>query len=250
MSDSLDIIEIAGKLKESLLKRELIIVIGLFEVYYEGRASSTLGLGERMLIIKSDHSILVHRPTGYEPVNWQPPNSKIDVKIVEGKLIIEARRTRPAEILTVKFLEVYHYSSFKLRDEAEFQMYATEEDMKKAILLSPSLIEEGFKPIEDERKIHPSGFIDIFGVDSSGRLTVIEIKRKNVTSEDIRQLVHYVESVERELGVRPRAIIVAPSIQKSATRKLTLYGVEFKCISPKKCLEILKKAKGLGLFTF
>ncbi|MCS7125983.1 MAG: endonuclease NucS [Aigarchaeota archaeon] len=250
MSGLVDPVKIAEKLKDSLLKREVIILVGLFEVSYEGRASSILGLGERVLMIKSDHSIIIHRPTSYEPVNWQPPNSKIEVNIVDGRLTIIARRPKPSEILIVRFNEVYHYSSFKLRDEAEFYMYATEEDMKQAILMHPSLIEEGFKPVEDERKIHPSGFIDIFGVDASGRLVVVEIKRREASIEDIRQLVYYVDSIERELGSRPRAVIAAPSIQKSATRELTLHNVEYKCISPKKCLEILKKTKGLDRFTF
>ncbi|MEN2974877.1 MAG: endonuclease NucS [Candidatus Caldarchaeales archaeon] len=244
----MDIDWIVGKLKESLLKRELIIIVGLFEVLYEGRASSKLGLGERLLMIKSDYSVIIHRPVSYEPVNWQPPRSKIEVKIVDGKLTIEARRPKPAELLIVKFAEVYHFSSFKLRDEAEFHMYATEEDMKKALLIQPSLIEEGFKILEEEKSIRPSGFIDIFGTDLSGRLVVVEIKRREVTVEDIRQLVQYVNSIEREVGKRPRAIIAAPKIQKSATRELKLHNVEFKCISPRKCMEVLEKTRGLDRF--
>ncbi len=47
--------------------RKTLIVAGDCHVHYAGRANSTLENGERLLIIKSDGSLLVHRPTGYEP---------------------------------------------------------------------------------------------------------------------------------------------------------------------------------------
>jgi len=240
--------EASEKIRAGLREHALIIVVGLMEVAYEGRAASVLGSGERLLIIKQDGSILVHRPLGYEPVNWMPLGSKIEVIEKDDKLVIEARRISPQEILRITFHEIYDVHSFKLRDSAEFAMYATEEDMKKAILLEPSIIESGFKPIEDERRVGESGFIDVFGVDSKGNLVVIEIKRRNATAADIKQLVNYVNGIERELGRKPRAIIAAPGIQKSAVKELKVYGVEFKCLTPKRCHEILRKKSGLERF--
>ena len=201
--------EAAEKLKEGIRSRSLMVLVGLMEVFYEGRASSSLGEGERLLIIKQDGSVLVHRPTGYEPVNWQPPGSMIDVAMRDNELVIEARRLSPEEILRITVKRVYSLEAYRLEDSAEFAMYATEEEMKRAILLEPSLIEEGFKPIEDERRVGRAGFVDIFGVDSSGNIVVIEIKRRNATSEDVKQLVSYVREIERELGRRPRMILFA-----------------------------------------
>jgi len=240
--------EAAEKLREGIRSRSLIVLTGLMEVFYEGRASSSLGEGERLLLIKQDGSVLVHRPTGYEPVNWQPPGSLISVIVRDGVLVIEARRLSPEEILRVVVKKVYSIESHKLEDSAEFAMHATEEEMKRAILLEPSLIEEGFKPIEDERRAGRAGFVDIFGVDSSGNLVVVEIKRRNATSEDVRQLVSYVKEIEKELGRRPRMILAAPGVQRSASRELAAYGVEFKCLSPRRCHEILKRGRGLEEF--
>ncbi len=39
-----------------------------------------------------------------------------------------------------------------LKDEGEFNLYASEEDMKKAIILKPELIEEGLKIIDFEKR--------------------------------------------------------------------------------------------------
>jgi len=127
-------------------------------------------------------------------------------------------------------------------------MYATEEEMKKAILLEPSLIEEGFKPIAEERRAGRAGFIDVLGVDSLGNLVVVEIKRRNATPEDVKQLLSYVKEIEKEFGKKPRMILAAPGIQKSAARELAAYGVEFRCVTPRRCHEILQRGKGLDKF--
>ena len=243
----MDLAEAAERVREAIRSREFLIVVGRMRVSYEGRASSTLGFGDRVLMIKPDGSVLIHRPTGHEPVNWQPPGSKIEVLLDDG-LVVEARRVRPKEVLRIVFSEIYDASSYKLRDEAEFAMYATEEDMRKAILMRPSIIEDGFKPIECERRAGDAGFIDILGVDSAGKLVVVEIKRRSATSEDVKQLVRYVEKIEEEFGRRPRAIIVAPGVKRSAVRELELYGVEFRALSPKRCAEILREGKGLERF--
>ena len=243
----MDLAEAVERIREAIRSKRLLIVVGRMEVSYEGRASSTLGSGDRVLMIKPDGSVLIHRPMGYEPVNWQPPGSKIEV-LLDDRLVIEARRVKPKEILRITFSEIYDIGSYKLRDEAEFAMYATEEDMRKAILMKPSIIEDGFKPIECERRAGDAGFIDILGVDSTGRLVVVEIKRRNATSEDVKQLVRYVEKIEEEFGKRPRALIVAPRVQRSAVRELELHGVEFKALSPRRCAEILREGRGLERF--
>ena len=68
----------AEKIRDGLRSKSLVILVGLMEVFYEGRAASSLGEGERLLIVKQDGSMLVHRPMGYEPVNWQ--EDKVDYK--------------------------------------------------------------------------------------------------------------------------------------------------------------------------
>ena len=63
--------------KKSIMNKYTLVIIGSCKVIYEGRASSTLGYGERIVILKQDGSTLIHRPTGYKPVNWQPSGASI-----------------------------------------------------------------------------------------------------------------------------------------------------------------------------
>ena len=57
-------------------KDNVLIVVGCCSVKYVGRARSMLGWGERIVIVKSDGSVLVHQRVGREPVNWQPPETR------------------------------------------------------------------------------------------------------------------------------------------------------------------------------
>lgn len=65
--------EAESAVKEAIAQHKTLLVVGNCWVDYLGRARSTLEPGERILMIKGDGSLLVHRPVGYEPVNWQPP---------------------------------------------------------------------------------------------------------------------------------------------------------------------------------
>ena len=72
----MDLAEAVERIREAIRSKRLLIVVGRMEVSYAGRASSILGSGDRVLMIKPDGSVLIHRPMGYEPVNWQPPGSR------------------------------------------------------------------------------------------------------------------------------------------------------------------------------
>ncbi|MGP8127479.1 MAG: endonuclease NucS, partial [Candidatus Bathyarchaeia archaeon] len=77
----------AEALGKAFRARSLAIIVGNCRVDYEGRASSTLEWGERIAMIKQDGSVLVHRPTGYEPVNWQPPKCMVSVRFDNDILV-------------------------------------------------------------------------------------------------------------------------------------------------------------------
>jgi RecB family endonuclease NucS len=243
LSDASKIIEKAFK------QRKTLIVAGLCRVDYVGRAKSTLELGERLLIVKGDGSVLVHRPVGYEPVNWQPSGSVFHVQVKDNMLEVHAVRQKPRESVRVLFSTVFMVSSLSLEDSGEFSLNATEEDMHKAILLKPSLVEDGFKPISYEKKVEP-GFVDIYGEDKNGKLVVVEVKRKTAGKEAALQLAKYIDSIKDKASRELRGILIAPSLAKGTQRILVALGLEFKTLDPKKCAEVLKKAKKPRLEAF
>ena len=240
----------AGEIvREALSQRKTIIMVGNCWVHYLGRARSELEPGERILIIKEDGSLLVHRSVGYEPINWQPPGCIFHTQVKDGILEIHAVRRKPPESVRVFFDKIQLVSAMTLADSGEFSLYASEEDMHKAILLEPSLLEEGFKPISYEKKVEP-GFLDVYGEDKDGRFVVVEVKRKTAGKEAVLQLAKYIEAVKSRTNREVRGILVAPNIARDVQRLLETLGLEFKALDPKKCAEILKRAETKRLETF
>jgi hypothetical protein len=121
--------------------------------------------------------------------------------------------------------------------------------MHKALLLKPELFEEGFQPISWEKKVDP-GFIDVYGVDKTGRLVVIEVKRKTAGKEAVLQLARYIEAVKQKANRELRGVLMAPSLGKDVQRLLITMGLEFKALDPKECAEVLNKAASVKLESF
>jgi hypothetical protein len=132
--------------------------------------------------------------------------------------------------------------TLSLIDEGEFSLYASEEDMQRAILANPSLIEPGFRPITYEKRVEP-GFVDVYGVDRNGKFVVVEIKRKTATKDAVLQLQKYIESIKGMVQRDVRGILVAPDVAKGVQPLLCALALEFKQLSPRRCAEVLSSVK-------
>lgn len=243
------VIESANFIKTALSERKVVILVGNCSVDYKGRASSKLESGERILMIKEDRSVLVHRPYGYEPVNWQPAGCMFQTRSIGGILQIRAIRKKPSESVKLSFDKIFLITALKLKDTGEFFLHASEADMQKAILLDPSLLEEGFTPISYEKKVEP-GFVDIYGHDIDGRLVVVEIKRRGAGRDAALQLSKYVNFLKTVVHREIRGILVAPRLAKGVNTILTGLELEFKALDPKKCADLLNKTESQKLENF
>ena len=244
-----DMSEVENIAREAIFHRKTLLIVGNCWVHYAGRAKSKLEPGERILIVKEDGSLLVHRSVGYEPVNWQPPGCIFHIQVKDKVLEIHAVRQKPSESVKVFFDKILMASAFNLADSGEFSLYASEEDMHRAILLKPSILEEGFKPISYEKKVEP-GFVDVYGVDKDGKLVVVEVKRKTAGKEAALQLAKYIEAIKSKADREVRGILAAPNIAKDVHRLLATLGLEFRTLDPKKCAEILRRSETRRLAEF
>jgi len=243
------LVEAAVLIEKAFSQRRTLVIAGACHVHYVGRATSKLEQGERLLIIKSDGSLLVHRPVGYEPVNWQPAGGIFHVEIKSDGLEVHGVRQKPRESVRVTFAKVFMVSSLNLLDSGAFLLNASEDDMHRAILLKPELLEEGFKPISWEKKVEP-GFVDIYGEDKNGKLVIVEVKRKTASKEAALQLAKYIEPIKAKVNREVRAILAAPCLGKDVQRMLVTLGLEYKALDPKICAEVLKKTENPKLERF
>ncbi len=242
--------EAAQILEDAFKARSFALVIGNCRVDYEGRASSTLEWGERITMVKQDGSVLVHRPTGYEPVNWQPPKCVIKVKLNDAGLLLTASRSQPRENVSIEFQKISLTATGTLTDSGEFAMHVTEEQMKQAILTAPDLVENGLKPLQQEKSLGEAGFTDIFAEDRAGKLVVVEIKRNPASKDTVTQLQRYLGTLKKKVDRPLRGIIVAPELRKSAQPLLTSLKLEYVRLAPEKCFSVLKTSKDLKLSHF
>ena len=235
--------ELASQMiRTALGQQRLLIVIGRCVVQYKGRASSSLEPGERLLVIKRDGAMLVHRPTGYRPVNWQPSGCRFEVSFEKNLLRIRAVRQAPSETITATFDQVNLVAAVALKDAGVFSLDASEEDMQKAIIARPEIVEPGLRIIEYEKRIEP-GFVDLYAIDRTGRLVIIEIKRKAAGREAAFQLAKYLKAMPETPEKTIRPMLVAPSLSKGTQRLILTLGIEFRRLDPKRCAKILEDVK-------
>jgi len=242
--------KLAGLLESAFRARRFILIIGDCRIDYEGRASSTLEWGERVTIIKEDGSVLVHRSTGCEPINWQPPRCLITLSQPDDTIVITASRTHPREVISIEFREVSFTALGSLNDRAEFALHVTEAQMKQAIITAPSLVEDGLRPLEEEKYVGDAGFTDIYGTDKNGSLVILEIKRNAATKDAVTQLHGYLMKIQKRVNRPLRGIIVAPELRRSAQPLLQSLKIEFVKLDPEKCFSVLRSQKDMKLNQF
>ena len=211
----------------------MLTLVGECEVEYDGRASSYLGPGERLVILKPDGTLLVHRDEQRTPVNWQPPGCTYDARIDDDRLIVQSTRTSPSEEVTITFETIAQVSLLELADTPDLALEGSEEDLRQRILEEPDVLESGFQPMMTERETS-AGAVDIYGEDADGTPTIVELKRRRVGPDAVGQLNRYVDALEHDLpGTRSvRGMLVAPSVTDRADQLLTTKDLEFVSLTP------------------
>jgi RecB family endonuclease NucS len=224
--------EACALIQEGIDANEVLSVVGHCTVAYDGRTQSTLGPGDRIVLCKPDGTLLIHQPTGREPVNWQPPGGTHETALAGADVLVRSRRESPAEVVEVRFTTVFQISAYALDDEQDLTLVGSEEDLRQRILADPSLLEEGFHPLATERETS-AGPVDIYGVDGDDTPVIVELKRRRVGPDAVGQLARYVAASERERAdTTVRGILVAPSITDRARRELSAQDLEFVALEP------------------
>ncbi|AWR97918.1 DUF91 domain-containing protein [Acidianus sulfidivorans JP7] len=203
----------------------MITIFSDCEITYRGRASSIASLAPRLIIIKPDGSLIVHENVKREPLNWQPPGTKII--IIQDPLTIIGVRKNPKEELRIRLHKIYYITSAQVKD-GKFKLEGDEIDLVNAVIKNPALIENGLKILQREYRT-PYGIVDLFGEDINGIKVVMEFKRRKASLQAVSQLYRYIIYCNKQFG-KCRGILVAPEITDNARNLLNQLNLEFKQI--------------------
>lgn len=244
-----DLPEYCTLLNDALNRNETIIFACRCSIRYSGRAESFLDNGDRLIVIKADKALLVHQPSGNNPINYMKPNSSHSLTIKDNKLFLKSTNLLLKENMEITIDRMFFFNAHKLEDSQSILISGTEEDMSRMLYNNPELIEPGFKPVSQEEQT-AYGFIDVFGADKDGILTVVECKRYCADLSAVTQLRRYVEKVKESKGIEAiRGILAAPKITDNAKQMLEDWGFKFISVNPPKYLEEFdKKQSKLNCF--
>ncbi len=231
----------AGKIKNALDAGDVIIIGADCEVTYSGRAESFLPSGDRIVIIKSDKSLIVHQPKGTAPVNYMKQGTVHEISENGKNILLKARNSAMKEFMEIEFSKIHFVHCQKFEDDREIELQGTEKHMSDMIMKNPGLIGNDFRPLSREEHTK-YGFIDVFGHDKDNNLVVVECKRFNGDLNAVTQLRRYVEKIKALKGIKNvRGILACPAISANALKMLEDWGFEYRKIEPPKHLERHKK---------
>lgn len=231
---------IKPQLEDALAKKQNIIFSTHCNINYSGRAESILPWGDRIIMIKSDRTLLVHQNKGSAAVNYMK-DASFNVFIEGDYFVITAENMVTKEYMRIEMTGIYFFHSQQLLDDQKIQLVGTEKDMAEMIMQNPKLIGQNFIPLtmEEHTKF---GFIDVFGHNGDGELVIVECKRYCADLSAVTQLRRYVEKIKDMKGMDSvSGIIAAPKITPNANAMLEKWGFKFVRVNPPKYLERFDK---------
>ncbi len=187
------------------------LVVARCSATYEGRLSSTLDEGVRLLMVKADGCVAVHADVGaYKPINWMnAPNTLLEE---DDRWVV----TNPkGERLEIELLEVLQDVTWELDTERGLTLDGVEKELQELLADHPHHLEDGLETIQREFRTD-LGPVDILCRDAEGAAVAVEIKRIGEI-DGVEQLTRYLERMERDPLLTPvRGIFAATTIKPQA----------------------------------
>jgi endonuclease len=193
------------------------LIVARCEVRYSGRLTAVLPEALRLVMIKSDGSVMVHADTGgYKPQNWMTPPTVIEEKA--GSIIVRKRAGSTEDRLEIRVAEVVSDVEHDMGEAAALEKEGVERDLQEALADSPDSCGEGLRLV---RREWPTdiGPVDLMCRDDEDRWVAVEIKRVG-TIEAVEQLTRYLERIRCEPGLGACRGVLAAQVLKPQARVL------------------------------
>jgi RecB family endonuclease NucS len=187
------------------------LIVARCEVAYTGRIGAVLPEALRLLMVKSDGSVMVHADTGgFKPQNWMTPPAVIEEE--PGLMVVRKRAGASEDRLEIRIAEVISDVTYDMGEAAALEKEGVERELQELLADSPP---EGLRLV---RREWPTdiGPVDLMCRDGDDEFVAVEIKRVG-TIEAVEQLTRYLERICGEPGMaRCRGVLAAGVVKPQA----------------------------------
>ena len=188
------------------------LIVARCEVTYSGRLSARLPEALRLLMIKSDGSVMVHADTGgYKPQNWMTPPTVIEEE--PGRIVV--RKRAGEDQLDIRVVEVLSDVTHDMGEAAALEKDGVEAHLQELLGERPEWCGEGFRLV---RREWPTdiGPVDLMCRDEDDGWVAVEIKRVG-TIDAVEQLSRYLERIRVDRSRADcRGVLAAEQIKPQA----------------------------------
>jgi RecB family endonuclease NucS len=190
------------------------LIVARCEVRYTGRLTAVLPEALRLIMVKSDGSVMVHADTGgYKPQNWMTPPAVIEEE--PGLMVVRKRAGASEDRLEIRIVEVVSDVEHDMGEAAALEKEGAEVELQELLADSPAWCGEGLRLM---RREWPTdiGPVDLMCRDGEDGHVAVEIKRVG-TIDAVEQLTRYLERIcEQPSFADCRGILAAQTIKPQA----------------------------------
>jgi RecB family endonuclease NucS len=190
------------------------LIVARCEVVYSGRLNAVLPESTRLLMLKSDGSVLVHADSGgYKPLNWMTPPTVVEEG--DGTIVVRKRAGKTEDRLEIRIAEVLSEAEHEMGEAAALEKDGVEDHLQAELAARPDAIEAGLTLIRREWPTDV-GPVDLMCRDEDGSWVAVEVKRV-ATIEAVEQLCRYLERIRLDPAMGAcRGVLAARAIKPQA----------------------------------
>jgi RecB family endonuclease NucS len=199
------------------------LLVARCEVSYTGRLDAFLPEAVRLLLLKSDGSVLVHADSGgYKPLNWMTPPTVIEE--VDDLIVVRKRAGKSEDRLEIRIAEVLSDLDVAMDEVAGLEKDGVERHLQEALAGAPAWLEPELR-LDRREWMTEIGPVDLMCRDCDDGWVAVEIKRV-ATIDAVEQLTRYLGFIRADPAKeRCRGILAAQSLKPQAVTLAESRGI-------------------------
>ena len=190
------------------------LIVARCEVRYTGRLDALLPEALRLIMIKSDGSVMVHADHGgYKPSNWMTPPTVIEEG--DGHIVVRKHAGDTEDRLDIRVAEVLSDVAHDMGEAAALEKDGVEAHLQELLAEQPHWCGEGFRLVRREWATD-IGPVDLMCRDEEDGWIAVEIKRVG-TIDAVEQLARYLERIRLDPAMAAcRGVLAAQQVKPQA----------------------------------